>query len=82
MRLIHGDIVGRAVPIDPNKPVRVGHGGHVGRIMNANGTWYLEYEQGEIPAVNGIPINAERPRALKHGDRVCVGALLLEFLND
>ena len=82
VRLIHGDIVGKEVPIDGKKPVRIGRAGHVARIVLDKGSWFLAREQGSIPAVNGIAIDLQHPHSLKHGDRISVGGLLLQFLND
>ena len=82
VRLVHGDVIGREVPIDPKKPVRIGRAGHVGRITHENGVWLLAREQGSIPAVNGVAISPQTPHALKHGDRISVGGLSLQFLND
>ena len=82
VRLIHGEIIGKEVPIDGKKPVRIGRAGHVARIVLDNGTWFLAREQGSIPAVNGVAIDLQHPHPLKHGDRISVGGLLLQFLND
>lgn len=82
VRLIHGEIIGKEVPIDGKKPVRIGRAGHVARIILDNGAWFLMREQGGIPAINGVAIDLQHPHPLKHGDHICVGGLLLQFLND
>lgn len=82
VRLIHGEIIGKEVPIDGKKPVRIGRAGHVARIVLDDGAWFLVREQGSIPSINGVAIGMQTPHRLQHGDRISVGGLLLQFLND
>lgn len=81
MRFVQNNALGKAIPIE-KEMVRIGRNNDVARIVRQNCDYFLYYEQGEPPKINGVIIDFLTPHLLKHQERIEIGGMLIEFLYD
>ncbi len=77
MRFVQGNVVGKEIPIE-KEVLRIGRNQDVARIVRQNNDYFLYYEQGSPPKINGV--ETPQPQLLQHNDRIALGGIEIDFL--